>query len=166
MIDNKYEYFTDMLDDDDEQEYLQEDANPAGLPNYIKNLFGHILKFLFQSEHQSKRWVITARDNVGKIRSVVTNINIYRTITSNLLDKQFKKGIVDVYNTDAKKAGLPLLDENIERYSDWGAKFVLNIDNVVEDTLYASAMTHEMRRFVEDEFKKFHDYNPDFIQKI
>ena len=163
MIDNKYEYFTDMLDDDDEQEYLQEEANPAGLERYIRTLFGHVLKFLFQSEYQSYKWILSIRESIKSLRMIVNSPNMYSKITPKVLDKQHKDAIIYIFNKDTKDSGTPPLDPNMPRQYNWDAKFVLNVNDIVEETLYCSCMTDRMKRIVREEFKEFHGYNPDFI---
>lgn len=95
MIDNKYENFTDMLDEYVEQDYLEESKkrdkiNYDALDNQIRVFFGHLIKFEKQKIKQSRSWVLSIRDSSVAITKAALdkngNIrgNVYNHITDNM----------------------------------------------------------------------------------
>lgn len=87
-------YYTDMFDEDIKNEEYLEEANVTGLPKYIRNMFGHILKFIYQPERQSRGWVITIGRSIDEIRDVFAkDPSKINEVTDKYLDDRFVEGL-------------------------------------------------------------------------
>ena len=109
MIDNKYENFTDMLDEECEQEYLEEankKINYGALEHQGRIFFGHLIKFDKQKQKQSRSWIKSVRNSSDAITDMILDEkgnprgNVVNYITANIY-KMYLLG-VDLANHDAK----------------------------------------------------------------
>jgi hypothetical protein len=132
----------DLLFENDDCEYLEE-ANIEGLHKFIKNLFGHMLKFIYQPERQSRGWVVTIGRSINEIRDVFTkDPNKINEVTNEYLDNIFVEALHFLYNQTGIK-------ENIPRYDDWDIDFIQNKNSVVNSWLYACTEKDNIKEYID-----------------
>lgn len=146
MINDDFDLVDLLEDDDDEFDYLDseylEEVNVEGLPKFIRNLFGHILKFIYQSERQSRSWVITIGRSINEVRDVFAkDPSKMDDVTDKYLDDRFVDALKFLYDQTGIK-------EDIPRYNDWDIDFIQNKNGVVNDWLNACTNKADIKRYI------------------
>ena len=142
--------YTDILDDDIEnEEYLEEANDSKSVKSYICLLFGHLLKFIYQKTYQSNSWIRTIRDSNNDIIGILSNKTEYNRITDKVLDDQYRLGIERYANKQAHLG----MNPNSPRPKEWDRDFIMNKE-VIKNLLLYHANSDKVKEDIIYEFDK------------
>ena len=152
MIDNKYENFTDMLDEEwEDLDVLKEDTDPLEvIDNYIFNLYVHLLKYLNQKNKQTQSWISSIRVANSKIQKAYKEKGERRynnKCTFEFLNDLYIKAVAEA----AEETGVVIKVSPGVGDKGWNAKFIRDI-NAIKALLYENAGSDYVRRTLDNVF--------------
>lgn len=132
-------------------DYLNESvkADLAPLDEFIKSLFGHTLKFIYQRQRQSRSWILSIRNSHDHIVEIIGKHpkHAIRKITAvGYLDLIYKHAVNFAYD----ETGIFVTDP---RPSDWDENFIQDRDKI-KNLLLGYAINDKVKGDIIYEFEQ------------
>jgi hypothetical protein len=137
-LENNSDYLNESLKDD-----------LAPLDEFIKSLFGHTLKFIYQRQRQSRSWILSIRNSHVHIVEIIgehEKAAISKITKDGYLDKIYKRAL----NFASKETGIFISEP---RPSDWDENFIQD-RNKIMNLLLEYAINDKVKGDILYEFKQ------------
>ena len=132
-------------------DYLNESVKSdlAPLDEFIKSLFGHTLKFIYQRQRQSRSWILSIRNSHNKIVQIIgkhQKAAIRKITADGYLDTIYKHAVDFAYD----ETGIFISEP---RPFDWDENFIQD-KNKIMNLLLEYAINDKVKGDILYEFKQ------------